>query len=216
MKVNTKTKTTKDIIRVPKGQKSEVKSKTKDGTKTKSTNKNKKASTSLTVLGDTKVSMKDMRSYFGKQAPTILTMLEMNDNDGALTLLKKRLLQTTVSLVPFAEDIIRNSQSQRGIYQYTTLVSQVRELISDIRADEDRKYVAQSLIEAVLRPAFMEIAQFIITDHHEFRKTTEKHVKSEYTQKFNEKLQALAKQLAEKMMGVYKEAEQKTFNHLKN
>ena len=204
MKLLTNSKT-KVKVKIPKSQ-TEVKP------------KKKKKSTALVVPGaeGKKIKMTELRSYFGKQAPVILRMIEMNDNDGGLTLLKKKLLQTTISLVPFAEDIIRNSSSQRGIYQFTALVSQVRELITDIRADEDRRHVARSIIEEVIRPAFMEIAQNIITDHHDFRKVTERMVKPEASREFNEKLQGLAKELAKKMMEIYKDVEHKTQEQLRN
>lgn len=202
-------KETKNKIRVPPGQKSELKKK----------KKKKSSSTEIVVAGTATlpaVSKKELKSYFGKHTSTILQMLEMNDTDGGLTLLKKKMLQTTVSLVPFAESMIRDTKSQRGIYQYTALVNQVRELIQDIKSDEDRKYLAQGLIESVIRPAFMEIAQRIITDHHEFRKTTERMLDPKFTQRFSEELQGLAKQLAKAMMEVYKEVESKTQDHLKS
>jgi hypothetical protein len=179
----------------------------------------KKIGTALAIIDGAnlpKVKKKDLTSYFGKHTPVILEMIEMNDNDGGLTLLQKKLLQTTVSLVPYAEKMVRNTESQRGIYQYTALVNQVREIITDIKANEDRRYIAQALIESVIRPAFMEIAQHIITDHHEFRKTTERFVKPEHTQTVSAALQALAKELAQKMMLVYKDVEAKTQDQLKS
>lgn len=207
-----KAKATKDKIRVPPSQKDgEVKKK-----------KKKKVGTALAVLdamsdGLPQVKkMKDMRSYFGKHAGQVLQMLEMNNNDGGLTLLKKKLLQTTVSLVPFAENIIRESQSQKGIYQYTTLVSQVRELISDIQADQDRRYIAQTLVQSVIQPAFMNMAQIIITEHHAFRRQCDDMVISKYSEKFSLKLQELAKDMAKQLMEEYKDVQAKTYEHLKN
>lgn len=175
-------------------------------------------STALVVASTSlpKVKRSDLKSYFGKQTQEIVRALEMNDNDGALTLIKKRLLQTTVRLVPYAENIVATSQSQKGIYQFTALVNQVRELMTDIQADQDRRYIAQSLIREVLQPAFMDMAQTIITDHHAFRKASEDMLDPRYTQRFSEALQHLAKDFAKKMMEVYKDVEVKTYEHLKN
>lgn len=199
----------KEKVRIPPGQKDE---KTK---KKKKLDTDKVAGQLMVINRDLPPPKKaDIRSYFGKQAPTILNMLEMNNTDGAMTLLKKRLLQTTISLVPYAESMVRHSESQRGIYQYTTLVSQVREIIADIQADQDRSYIAQQLIDTVLRPAFMELAQVIIADHYEFRRSMEKDVLPERTQQFNNKLQSLAKGLAQKMQNVYKDVEAQIHKNL--
>lgn len=200
----------KHEVRVPPSQKGEVRPKKKKSLESKST--------ALVVASEglPKVKKSELKSFFGKQAPEILRALEMNDNDGALTLIKKRLLQTTVRLIPYAENIVQSSQSQKGIYQFTSLVNQIRELMTDIQADQDRRYIAQSLVREVLQPAFMEMAQTIITDHHAFRKASEDMLDPKYTQKFSADLQKLAKDFAGKMMEVYKDVERKTYEHLKN
>lgn len=201
---------TKHEVRIPPSQKGNVKTKKKKSLESKST------ALVVAAEGLPKIKKSELKSFFGKQAPEIIRALEMNDNDGALTLIKKRLLQTTVRLVPYAENIVQSSQSQKGIYQFTSLVNQIRELMTDIQADQDRRYIAQSLLQEILQPAFMEMAQTIITDHHAFRKSSEDMLNPKYTQKYSEALQALAKDFAKKMMDVYKDVERKTYEHLKN
>ena len=209
MKIKSGTKN-KHEIRIPTPQKGDVRPKKKKSLESKST------ALVAAAEGLPSVKRSELKSFFGKQTPEILRALEMNDNDGALTLIKKRLLQTTVRLIPYAENIVQSSQSQKGIYQFTSLVNQIRELMTDIQADQDRRYIAQSLVREVLQPAFMEMAQTIITDHHAFRKSSEDMLDPKYTQRFSSELQELAKNFAKKMMDVYKDVERKTYEHLKN
>jgi hypothetical protein len=140
---------------------------------------------------------------FGKHAPRLISMLEMGNGDGALTLLKRKLLQTSIGLLPHAEKTVRESKSARGVYQFSTLVSQIREIMSDIEADRDRDLLLAVIDERVVKPAFMDFAQQIMITHFEFRKDLEIYVKSEGVQAFNRKLEAVAKELARKMQEQY-------------
>ena len=175
--------------------------------------KTKTVGTALVVSN--KATQKAIESNFGKHSQAIINMLEMNNNDGGITLLKKRLLQMTVNVLPAAEQQLVDSGAQKGVYQFATLVSQVRELITDIKADEDRKYIAQSIAETILKPAFMGLAQDIINDHHDFRRATETYVKVEHVSKHSEELRTLAKDLAGKMTASYREVSQKIYDALK-
>ncbi len=140
---------------------------------------------------------------FGRHAPKLIEMLEMGNGDGALTLLKRKLLQTSIGLLPFAEKTVRESKSARGVYQYSTLVSQIREIMSDIEADRDRDLLLAVIDERVVKPAFMDFAQQILVTHFEFRKDLEIYVKPEGVQSFNRKLEKVAKELAVKMQEQY-------------
>jgi hypothetical protein len=186
----------------------------------KTKDKKKKTSTELVVSSPAnKLTRKEkttLDSYFGDHSEKILQMIEMNDHDGAMTLLKKKLLQTTVDILPYAEDILRGSGTSRGTYQYVTLVSQIRELISDIQADQDRRYLARTIADNILRPAFMDVAQTMITEHHAFKTRTSEFLNEKHTKKFNDMTMELAQLLARKMNDVYREVEAKMFEALKN
>lgn len=172
-----------------------------------------KKSTAVTVLP--KKTQKAIEAEFGKHSHSIIQMLEMNNNDGGITLLKKRLLQMTVNVLPAAEEALVNSGAQKGVYQFATLVSQIRELITDIQADADKKFISQRLAETILKPAFIQLAQDIINDHYEFRKHMEPMIKTESTREFNNSLRELAKQLANKMNEQFKVVSTKMFEALK-
>lgn len=153
---------------------------------------------------------------FGKHAPTVIRMLEMDRTDGALTLLKKKLLQTSVGLLPFAERTVRESKSARGVYQFSTLVSQIREIIGDIEADRDRELLLKVIDERVIKPIMMDMAHHIVTKHFEFRKELEMSVRPDAVQDFNKKLQNLAKDLAKEMQDQYLKINEGLNKALKN
>jgi hypothetical protein len=166
----------------------------------------------------TTLNVREQRSIvanFGANAQVIIDMLESNDNDGALTLLKKRLLQTVIDVLPDAEKFLRDSGGAKGTYAFVTLISQIRELITDIQSDHDRRHIARNICEEVLRPAFMDIAQNLITQHHGLRKSTEHMLKPDQLQPYSNELRELAKSLAQDMTTKYLEVETKVFNALK-
>jgi hypothetical protein len=162
-----------------------------------------------------KKTKKELKSYFGEHSTAIMDMLETGDQDGGLSILKKKLLQTVIRVLPKAEEVLNESGTSRGTYQFVTLVSQIRELVADIQADKDRAYIAQSILETIIRPAFMEIAQQMMTKHHDFRKTSEDYVKSQHAQAYSASLLSLAKDLAADMNVAYRDVSTKLVEALK-
>jgi hypothetical protein len=146
-----------------------------------------------------------VEANFGKQSHKIIEMLEMEDADGAITLLKKRLLQTTIDLIPLAEQNIRDTDGAKGVYQFSTLVNQAREIMVDIQADYDKMLLAQIIEEKVIRPVFMDIAQELITEHHDFKKRVADMIHPADTQAFSTELKDLATLLARKMTSKFME-----------
>lgn len=176
--------------------------------------------TDLTVVSKksrlSKKDQEDVKSFFGPQSKKVLDLLETGDADSGLALLKKTLLITVIRVLPASEKVLTESGNSRGVYQFNQLISQIRELITDIQADRDKKYIAQSVMETIIRPVFMDIAQDMITKHHEFRKATERYVKQEQSQQFSSDLRDLAKDLAGGMNEKYKDISAKMIEALKN
>lgn len=160
--------------------------------------------------------MKSAKSFFGTRSSAIMTLLEQGNNDNAISMTKKSLLQTLVRVLPEAEKILLATGTQRGVYQFNTLVSSVRELIADIEADRDRDFIAQALIVNVVQPAFINMAQQMMLKHHEFRKRSEDYVLPESKQIFSNLLFELGKEIASDMQGSFKELKTKIEEALKN
>lgn len=172
----------------------------------------------LAVIGDVKPKAVEraIAENFGEAAPQIVQMLEMNDNDGAIIILQKRLLQSSIAMLVHAEKLMTNTEGAKGTYQYATLVSQIRELITDIQAARDRSFIANQIIQSIIQPAFIDMAEMIMNDHSGFRKdlldddiVAEKHVA-----RFNSSMRSLAQGLAQKMQRKYRDVEMKLMQQL--
>jgi hypothetical protein len=172
----------------------------------------------LAVIGDVKPKAveRTISENFGEAAPQIVQMLEMNDNDGAIVILQKRLLQSSIAMLVHAEKLMTNTEGAKGTYQYATLVSQIRELITDIQAARDRSFIANQIIQSIIQPAFIDVAEMIMNDHSMFRKdllddnlVAEKHVA-----RFNSSIRTLAQGLAQKMQRTYRDVEMKLMQQL--
>ncbi len=105
-----------------------------------------------------------LASIIGSSAEDIQDFLEKDDKERATSLIYKRLLQTLVDMVPHAENTVRTTKGFRGVYQLNILISSIRELIADQQSALDRGRLGESLIEKILRPAFMDLGMHIITE----------------------------------------------------
>ena len=97
-------------------------------------------------------------TMFGQRADTILGLLEHEDRtDGALSLIQRTLLQTMVDVLPVIERGVRRSNGKRGVVPLNQTVSQIRELVTDLQSLRDRGHLGATIVERVLRPAFLDI-----------------------------------------------------------
>lgn len=174
--------------------------------------------TQLAVIGDVKPKaiQKAITENFGEAAPQIVQMLEMNDNDGAIIILQKRLLQSSIAMLVHAEKLMTDTSGAKGTYQYATLVSQIRELITDIQAARDRSFIANQIMQSIIQPSFIDMAEMIMNDHSAFRKELldDDIVPEKYVAQFNTSLRRLAQGMAQKMQVKYRDVEMKLMQSL--
>ena len=111
-----------------------------------------------------KLNTKGMRSIIGDSAEDIQQMLERNNNDGAVSLIQKRLLQGVVDVLPYAEHAIRNTKGHRGVYQFNSLITSLRELMIDLQSTRDKGALGAALVEKIVRPAFLDIGMALVQE----------------------------------------------------
>ncbi len=112
-----------------------------------------------------KLDRKDgITSILGEAAEDIQQMLEADNNDSAMSLLQKRLLQTVVDLIPYAENNVRESKGVRGVYQINSLITSVRELMIDMQSTRDKGALGDTLVEKIVRPAFLDIGMEMVME----------------------------------------------------
>lgn len=112
-----------------------------------------------------KLRTKGMRSIVGDAAEDIQQLLEIGENDSATSLMHKKLLQSLVDLLPYAEHNVRASKGTKGVYQVNSLVSSIRELVIDLQSTQDRGALGVNLVESVIRPAFLDIGMTIVQEY---------------------------------------------------
>jgi hypothetical protein len=104
-------------------------------------------------------------SILGDDAESLQQLLETGDSDSALTLLNKRLIQTSVDLIAEVESGIRESKGRYGVHSFNGLVQSIRELMLDLQATKDRGALGLTLVENVLRPAFLDMAMAVMQEY---------------------------------------------------
>jgi hypothetical protein len=179
--------------------------------------KNKKQKLSKPdYIDNPRLQKKKLTTYFGDHSDTILEMLEGSNQDGALTLLKRNLLKTVINALPHAEQILIESGTSKGTYQFATLISTIRELIADIQADQDKKFISEALLNNVLKPAYVDIAQNMLSKHFEFLSLSKDLVLPKSKKDFNTAMKTLATDIAADLKVSYKETASKITDHLKS
>ena len=101
-------------------------------------------------------------SSFGKSVPAIRQYLKGRDYGNAAITAKGALLATLVELIPVAESAVRENKAQRGIYQFNSLASQMRELLIDLDGERDLEGLITSIINEALDPQLRTFAQMLV------------------------------------------------------
>lgn len=172
--------------------------------------KKKKPSTDLVITTPenvvlTKHELEVLDTRFGKQATTIVDMLDMGQTDGAASLVVKALLQSVVSLMPTAEQNVVDSKGAKGIYGYNALITSTRELLGDLQSFKDRANIGQSIVDRSIRPAFQDIAVQIVQAMTLLSVAAKDRMdKKDYTE-FRAQTEEIKKSLGDYIMAQYKE-----------
>jgi hypothetical protein len=111
-----------------------------------------------------KLRTKGMRSIIGDSAEEIQQLLEVGKNDSATTLIQKRLLQSLIDVLPYAEHNVRATKGQRGVYQLNSLMTSLREVLIDLQATKDKGALGDTLVERIVRPTFLDIGMSLVQE----------------------------------------------------
>lgn len=136
-----------------------------------------------------KTDTKSIDSILGDSAEGILQLLENNEGDSARTAITKKLLQSLVDIIPLAENHIRDSGGQRGVYQLTTLVTNVRELMIDMQAMEDRGMIGEALMTRVITPQFVELGRALVFSLDSISSAAQRRMSAEDFRRFEDHME---------------------------
>lgn len=112
-----------------------------------------------------RVDQSKINSIVGDDSDKMLTMLEDETNmENAVKLVKLRLLQTSVDLIPQLETQMRGSDGRYGGHAFNSTIQTIRELIIDLESAADRGAIGSSIVDRVIQPAMREIATTIVEE----------------------------------------------------
>ena len=112
-----------------------------------------------------KLNTKGMVSILGDSSEEIMQLLEVNKNESATSLIQKRLLQSLVDVLPYAEHNVRESKGQRSVYQLNSLITSLREVLIDIQSTRDKGALGEALVEKIIRPMFLDLGMLLIQEN---------------------------------------------------
>jgi hypothetical protein len=110
-----------------------------------------------------------LKLVFGEASDKIQELLEGNDTDSAITLSQRKMLASTLALIPKVETLVQDSGGARGVYQYNTLINTARCLIEDISAQQDAALIADSINANYVHPTVGQMAQFTMDTLYRLR-----------------------------------------------
>ena len=139
--------------------------------------------------------LKQTLKTFREDSPDIQQLLEQ-DSDRASERFQRRALAMLIDLIPVAEAKYRERAGEHSAYALNSLISQARELISDIQAGKDSEELVNTLGLEILKPCFTAIAQSMIDNIYRLRRRVERNIKPSKVESVNEAVDDMAKEFA--------------------
>jgi hypothetical protein len=151
-----------------------------------------------------KGSLKTGKSLFATRNKKIQELLEDSNQDGAISLAKKLMLQTVIDIIPLAETVIRESETARGVYGFNALISQARELIADLEASRDQQDLVNKILVNIIQPLLITHTQQMIDIHYRLKKSLADSIKPGTRKRVSTEVDDAAKALALHMGEMFK------------
>ena len=125
----------------------------------------KTPSTALVVHDPSGVVITD--EHFGELVDssfdTVYQLLEVNDTDNATQLLYKRVIQSSYKMLGRLETLMDDpTQTAKVAYPYNAIAGTIREYLTDLQMSMDRGRLAETILDNILRPLFLEMATTLV------------------------------------------------------
>ncbi|QJT70879.1 hypothetical protein GR7B_00081 [Vibrio phage vB_VcorM_GR7B] len=143
---------------------------------------------------------KSLASLFGDDAERIKDMLESAaEKDKGVAKFQVSMIRTLVDLIPEAEAKYRDKGIANDLYAMNALISQVRELIGDMQANDAQSNMAAAVITKVVQPVFQSFGQLFIDQMFALKKSLQSDLRSD---RENEGIRAIDDATKEMCRGV--------------
>lgn len=157
---------------------------------------------------------KGMTSIVGEHAEQIHQRLEGGDVDGATDMIRVRMLQAMVDVIPFIENNIRQSGGKTGSYHLKSLYECIASILSEMQAMKDRDAIAMNYVANVLQPFATQIANNIIIELNNITTDLRPFVKDTAKQELNKALNDARTRMGQTLQGQYSELKTTTLQYL--
>ena len=124
-----------------------------------------KPSTSLVVHESSGLPVTDehFEELVDSSFDTVYRLLEVNDTDNATQLLYKRVIQSSYKMLGRLESLMDDpNQTARVAYPYNAIAGTIREYLTDLQMSMDRGRLAETILDNILRPLFLEMATTLV------------------------------------------------------
>lgn len=111
------------------------------------------------------------KSSFKEHVPKLYHMIESGDQAKTADALQRAFILMLTELIPIAENTFRKFGNERAAYALNAMISQVRELVADQKAEQDLGALATKLCDDVLLSAFRQLGENMATSFYHLRET---------------------------------------------
>ncbi|QJT71055.1 hypothetical protein GR11A_00017 [Vibrio phage vB_VcorM_GR11A] len=139
----------------------------------------------------------NLESVFGKDAPAIEALIESAEKDKGIARFQVSILKSLINMIPIAERKYRESEgAQSAAYAMNALISQTREMINDLQANDAQNDMAQQIVTKVIHPVFLSFGQFMIDQMFVLKKSLENDVKESRQKNANDAIDNATREIA--------------------
>jgi hypothetical protein len=152
--------------------------------------------------------VKEVGSTFGIRKREIMDAVATGNIDHAVLQFQRQAYSTIVNLIPIAEKAYKKHQREHQAYVLNSLISQGRELASDLMASGDRAQLAEIIAREVLEPVFKSMLQQFMQEQLQLKTILGDKIKPQFSADASREMDNSLKRMAQVMNDMYKSTTQ--------
>ena len=136
----------------------------------------------------------------------VYKLLECDNTNNAIQLMYKRVIQLSYKTLTKLENTV-DEDNPRVAYPIATMAATLRDYLSDLQASMDRGQLAETIIDNILRPLFLEMASSVVVEISKIREEAKASMDKESFNDFNKNVLRLSQdRIVQVMQRSYEQA----------
>jgi hypothetical protein len=152
--------------------------------------------------------VKEVGSTFGIRKREIMDAVATGNIDHAVLQFQRQAYSTIVNLIPIAEKAYKKHQREHQAYVLNSLISQGRELASDLMASGDRAQLAEIIAREVLEPVFKSMLQQFMQEQLQLKTILGDKIKPQFSADASREMDNSLKRMAQVMNDMFRSTTQ--------